>query len=471
MRPQQPSLRAQLARLRSRGLWPYLLVALGCALVLTLLAFGRLHSEFGIDAMHRAQTYKAQIDRFDHLLTLLLDAETGVRGFLLNERNPIYLEPYAESEKAMDTLLMRIGEDYPPGSDDHDEYAMLTRLIATKRQLLADTIRAGQVISAGPVGQAGSGKRYMDQIRLSIATLRARIEARNLRLVNESVTRFGDIRHTITVLALGALGLLVALFAVQQRQAMLRARIAELLEHENVALEYTVAERTRELSNLASYLTETRETEKARLAREMHDELGALLTAAKMDASWLLRSLGDNAGPDIQARFRRLIDTLGSGITIKRRIIDDLRPPLLQGLGLVEALRALSDDLRGEYEMITRLPDTDVLCPEEQALALFRIAQEAITNVRKYAGAHHLEIGLEVTGPDIHLWIADDGKGFDPASPRLNRHGLAGMKHRVQMFEGEFAVTSAPGEGTRIDARMPLRDALLADSVDDQAVA
>ena len=435
---------------------PLVLLALGCMLVLSLLAFGRLNSQFGIAAMHSAQVFKEQIDRFDKLLVLLVDAETDVRGYLLSRHDPAYLDNYTAAEEVIGPLLDAISLDFPAAHPERGAFDELTRLVALKRALLVDTLKAGRVISAGPPGQGGTGKRYMDQIRDSIATLRARLEERNRRLVDESIQRFGDIRNTVTLLALGALGLLVALFVVQQRQAALRARIAAILEHENVVLESTVARRTRELSDLASYLTNAREAEKAHLARELHDELGSLLTAARLDASCLLRSLGTNAGTDIQARFRRLLDTLGSGITIKRRIIDGLRPPLLQGLGLVEALRALAEDLRGEFDLKLQLPDEDIPCPEEQSLAVFRIAQEAITNIRKYARARHVEVGLQLVGPELRLWIADDGRGFDPASPQLNRHGLAGMQHRVQMFAGLFSLTSAPGQGTRVEVRMPL---------------
>ena len=79
--------------------------------------------------------------------------------------------------------------------------------------------------------------------------------------------------------------------------------------------------------------------------------------------------------------------------------------------------------------------------------------------IRKYARARAIEVGLAVDAGVVRLWVKDDGVGFDPDNPQLNRHGLAGMKHRVQMFEGRFTVTSAPGAGTRIDATMPLRPA------------
>ncbi|HND24938.1 MAG TPA: CHASE3 domain-containing protein [Rhodocyclaceae bacterium] len=452
-------LRDTRARMRLVRHWPVFLVILGVGLLLGLLTIGRLHSEFGVSALRTSQAYNSQIDRLNRLLIVLLDAETGVRGFIASGLNPVYLEPYQQAEQDIGPLLKAISNDYPQGTQDHTEFELLGQLIAVKRQLLAETVRIRRVPTVVPPGETGPGKAYMDQIRLSIAVLRGRLEERNARSIAESTKRFNDTRTLVTVLALGAVGLVLALFAVQQRQTVLRARIAELLERENIALESTVAERTRELSDLASYLTTARELEQARLARELHDELGALLTAAKMDASWLLRSLGAQSTPDIQARFRRLIDTIGSGITIKRRVVSDLRPPLLQGLGLVEALRALSDDLHDEYRVTLQLPGENIDCDEEQALALFRIVQESVTNIRKYARARAIEVGLAVDAGVVRLWVKDDGVGFDPDNPQLNRHGLAGMKHRVQMFEGRFTVTSAPGAGTRIDATMPLRPA------------
>jgi CHASE3 domain sensor protein len=102
-----------------------LLVALGCALVLSLLAFGRLHSQFGVEAMHETQAYKQQIDRFDALLALVLDAETGVRGYLLNEHKRSTSSPTRRAGRNIGPLLARIDQDYPPGSTDRQEVEML----------------------------------------------------------------------------------------------------------------------------------------------------------------------------------------------------------------------------------------------------------------------------------------------------------------------------------------------------------
>lgn len=435
--------------------WHYVLVAVGCVMVLSLLAASHTHSRFGVEAVQAVQDSKARIARLDQVLLTMGDAETSVRGYLLT-RSDAYLEPYRDSEQRIEPLLADLEKDFPPGSPDRDEFEVLKKLIHLKREHMARGVASGRLLDPIAPGQVGPGKAFMDQIRLSVAILREHRSAVDDRLVVEYLGRIKHMQNAVTALALGALGLIIALFGVQQRQTALRARIAELLAHENTELESIVEQRTRDLSNLASYLTNAREEERGRLARELHDELGALLTAAKMDAGWLLRSLGPGASQDIRDRFKRLIDTIGSGITVKRRIIDDLRPPLLQGLGLVEALRALADDFSQDLEVEVLLPDFDPAPSEDQALALFRIAQEAFTNIRKYARASHVELGLSLEEGELQLWIRDDGAGFDPESPMLNRHGLAGMKHRVQMFGGKLKVTSRPGQGCCIEACMPL---------------
>ncbi|WP_161493299.1 CHASE3 domain-containing protein [Zoogloea sp. LCSB751] len=444
------------AHMRVLRYWPYVLLLAGCAIVLTLLATSRDHSRLGLEAIHTVQENRSRLDRLDALLLTVVDAESGVRGYILTH-NDDYLEPYRDSETRVGHLLVAMEDDFPADSVDRDEFEVLKKLVALKRRHLAQAVASGDIEDTGSPEQAGPGKAFMDQIRLSIAALHERRAASNAQLTRDSLLRLEHMQTAVTALAVGALGLLIMLFGVQQQRTRLRTRIATLLADENNMLESTVSQRTRELSDLASYLTNTREAERGRLARELHDELGALLTAARMDAAWLLRSLGPSAGQDIRERFKRLIDTIGSGITLKRRLIDDLRPPLLQGLGLVEALRALADDFSREVPVELLLPDTDPDPTEDQALAVFRIAQEAFTNIRKYAHAAHVELGLDVADGELQLWIRDDGVGFDADSPMLNRHGLAGMQHRVQMFGGQLTVTAAPGKGCTIEASMPLQ--------------
>ena len=261
-------------------------------------------------------------------------------------------------------------------------------------------------------------------------------------------------------LALSALSLvlMIGLFRVQQRQVVLRARIQHLLKNENSRLEAMVAARTQALNDLASHLTQDREEERQRIARELHDQMGAWLTAANMDAQHLKRTMSLGTDTDTQARLDRLSDSIASTIQLGRRLVDELHPPLLAGLGLVDALRVLAQDFELDVPVRLELPSQVSGLGESQSLALYRIAQESFTNVRKYARAEQVTLRLWMDQGEVCLTIEDDGVGFDPdrEAGGCTGHGIAGMRHRTQMFNGKLQVRSAKGQGTRIEARMPV---------------
>jgi protein-histidine pros-kinase len=250
---------------------------------------------------------------------------------------------------------------------------------------------------------------------------------------------------------------MLVLFVVLERQFQLREQLASMLQSENRRLDSLVHERTEDLSDLASYLTNVREDEKERLARELHDELGALLTAAKIESGRLAERLDDKASAACGQRLARLEEYLDRGIALKQRIIDDLRPPFLEEFGLVETLRILGDDFaqEGDESLIMALPEGKVELAPAATLALFRIAQEALTNVRKHARAKSVTLALETTPDGIRLEIVDDGVGISAKVLRAAQHGLKGMKHRVQMCAGAFSFSSRPGDGTRITVVIP----------------
>jgi signal transduction histidine kinase len=189
----------------------------------------------------------------------------------------------------------------------------------------------------------------------------------------------------------------------------------------------------------------------------MHDELGALLTAAKLDADWIERTLPAESRALVAQRLQRLRQSLIAAITLKRRITNDLRPALLYDLGLIEALKALVAEFRQgeEIEVKVDLPETEPELSDAVSLSLFRIVQEAFTNIRKYAQARHVGVSLRQTPTAIELTIEDDGVGFDPDSPKLARQGLAGIKHRVFTHGGQLDIVSAPGAGVTIRVLLP----------------
>ena len=401
-----------------------------------------------------SEVNQKRIDRLDQLWVLLVDAEASALSFLLM-RSDVYLEPYRNTAARLEPLMTSMNFDIPPGSDDHADFQALKRLVDAKFQYLGEMLSHGKVPVALSQDHGELGKQLMDEIRVRLAVLKARREKAHQDLENMYLARADNIQYMGYVLGIASLLLIISLFLVQQRQVALRARIHELLKTENSRLEAKVAARTRELSNLASNLTNAQEEERQHIARELHDEMGSALTAAKMDASWLRRSLGTRVDDSIQERLLRLIENIGGTISLTRRLVDDLQPPLLKGLGLTEALRSLGQQFEIDMPVEMSFPEHELNLSAEQSLALFRVAQESLTNVRKYAKASQVKLSLQEEGGVVLLSIRDNGVGFDTQDIELHGHGIAGIKHRTQMFNGSLTLSSSPGKGTHIEVRIP----------------
>lgn len=396
-----------------------------------------------------------RIDRLDQLWVLLVDAQASALSFLLM-RNDAYLEPYRSTATRLEPLMASMNFDIPPDSDDYADLQDLKRLVDAKFQYLGEMLSRGGAPLVLSVEHGELGKQLMDEIRVRLAILKARREKVHQDFENMYLARAKKIQYVGYALGVASLLLILGLFVVQQRQVALRARIQELLKTENSRLEAKVQARTLELSNLATNLTTAQEAERQHIARELHDEMGSALTAAKMDAGWLRRSLGTQVDELVQERMLRLIENIGSTISMTRRLVDDLQPPLLKGLGLVEALRSLGQQFEMEMSVVMDFPEHELSLSPEQSLALFRVAQESLTNVRKYAKASKVELSLKEKLGMVILSVADNGSGFNTENIELHGHGIAGMKHRAQMFNANLLLDSQAGRGTRIEVRMPV---------------
>jgi signal transduction histidine kinase len=211
-----------------------------------------------------------------------------------------------------------------------------------------------------------------------------------------------------------------------------------------------------ESARLAAWLQRTREEERAALARELHDELGAILTAARLDVAWLAAQPCCHE-PAVAMRLAALQRVLTQGIGLKRRIVEDLHPTVLTHLGLVPALEQLlaTHGQRFHGRLDIRL-DASISLDGEPALALYRIVQEALTNIHKYAGAETVTVSLRRVRGRVELLVRDDGEGFEPTAVGCGHHGLAGMRHRMRAVGGHLDVVSSPGAGTSIRASLPV---------------
>src|SRR5262245_20022100 len=213
-----------------------------------------------------------------------------------------------------------------------------------------------------------------------------------------------------------------------------------------------------ELRELAQAMHEVRESERTRIARELHDELGQALTALKMDVDLLGETIsGDRT--DLLERTDAMRELLDSTVATTRRISSDLRPLVLDDLGLGAAAEWLAQTFSQRAQVPCDL-EVDAACAllgEPHASALFRILQESLTNVAKHARAKRVEVRLERSGDDAVLTVVDDGVGMDTAARTNPRSfGLRGIGERVMLLGGEVKITSRPGAGTALVVRIPL---------------
>ncbi len=214
----------------------------------------------------------------------------------------------------------------------------------------------------------------------------------------------------------------------------------------------------RQLRDLSSHLQSVREEERARIAREVHDELGHALTALKMEVSWVDRHR-DQGGDSLADRTRSMSELLDRTIATVRRIATELRPSVLDDLGLEAAIEWQAGDFGERTGIATEVVTSGVALEidRDRSSAVFRILQEALTNVARHAEARRVRVSLVVRGGRLSLHIADDGRGFDPGGiTRVKSFGLLGMRERALMLGGTVEVTSNAGVGTEVHLEMPL---------------
>jgi signal transduction histidine kinase len=403
----------------------------------------------------------------NHLMSLsrrIVDAETGQRGYLLTARKE-YLAPYRDAAHDIDSDLHWLRSYY---AAKPAQIALVDKLESRLNSRLSELDQTLRLFDEGKEEAwrtfvlTDIGKEKMEEIRSVLDQLLAaenRKDTAGRRDVFETLmlNRIGV--ATMSALSLLALGMYLRQTAALEAH---RRERQEAIEAERDQLEQEVTRRTAQLTELAQQLTElaqhlqtAREDERSRLARELHDELGALLTAAKLDAARIKSRLGTTS-PEASERLTHLSDILNNGIALKRRIIEDLRPSSLSNLGLLAALEIQSREFaeRSGVEVDCQL--TPVKLKPNVELTAYRMVQEAFTNIAKYARASKVEVRLVEENGQARIWVRDDGVGFDTRQRRASAHGLVGMRYRVEADGGRFTLESAPGQGTCVRATLPL---------------
>jgi signal transduction histidine kinase len=435
---------------------PLLLIGFLVGLVF-IAAAGQTRLVKADERVHNSEDRDQALDEF---LALITDAESEQRGYLLTGEDS-YLQAYRAAAARVAPALDRLHESYGSISRPNEEVRRLRILSAKKLAELDDSLTLYKSAEGDPsrAARTDRGQQTAHDILRSVALLRQRESAE----LSAATTRWqSDLQLSRWITLGGAIlniGLVLLASALVYGDMRRRARQTTDLRDQKQELARQVEQRTRELTELSTHLQEVSELEKSALSRELHDELGGLLVAARMDLSWLQQRL-PTSDPAIEQRFRRIHDSLSAGVDLKRRVVEELRPTLLDNMGLFAALRWQFKEScrRTGLNCTEAIPETELRFSPDAAIGVFRVAQEALTNILKHAEATSADLSIEILENVFVLRISDDGRGIAPHRLGTSTsHGIAAMKHRVAALDGRWEVSSPPTGGTLVTARIPLQ--------------
>lgn len=386
-------------------------------------------------------------------LQALTDTDLHARSYLMS-RSPQELAKYRETLQRLDSLKNDAVALVRQMDPDH------TISLERVERLLADHVR-GTDAWVEAFQRGDTAKAIAASVSAVTRTRRNELREEFDLVLQKSGAIQENARYSLyralslNRLAIHLLALATAL-ALFYFQHLLREEDRKLAR-ERLLLADRVKERTAELTEMATHLVNAREDERAHVARELHDEMGGLLTAMKLEFA-RLRRLPDMPEKATE-RLASVESRLNEGIAIKRRIIENLRPSSLDQLGLVPALDMLCRDMAGVLGKPVETELQPVAVDRGAELTLFRVAQESLTNIGKYAQCARVQVRLKQLGPAVQLSVQDDGQGFSPARVPHGRHGLSGMRVRMESHGGRLTVFSLPGHGTTITAELPATEA------------
>ncbi len=385
-----------------------------------------------------------------HTLQVLSDAETNARAFLISEQ-PADVSAYRQAARALPAAqegAFRLIAQVDPErtvSVDKVRSQIDERLLTLERWMTLAA--AGQRSQAQQLAGSDLGRARFAELRQEFDQVLGRaasVQQVARRSLYDAMMLNRVALHGMVLLAMVGL----VLFMRQLRQTDLQ------LAQEQLRLEHQIGARTAELRELAGHLVDAREDERGRVARELHDEMGGLLTAMKLEFARLRRV------PDLPTAARERVAgieaRLNDGIALKRRIVENLRPSSLDQLGLCVALEMLCTDTANNLGIAVHRHLESVPLDKDAELTVYRLVQESLTNISKYAQAREVVVRLETVGQHARVTVQDNGRGFQTAAVPAGHHGLLGMRVRVESHAGSLTIDSAPGSGTTIRAELPV---------------
>ncbi|MES2499008.1 MAG: CHASE3 domain-containing protein [Pseudomonadota bacterium] len=401
--------------------------------------------------------------------TKVYKAESAQRGYLYTSRAD-YLEPFnnalneaRENVRKVETMIVQsaVGEDQMVVREWMKIISASLAAKTTEMQVTVNLVKSGKHEEAMHVVNLDDGlvetRIFMDHVDTVIKNqtdnLQTRINERGDTILIARLSIFGG--------ALILIWLVVLVIKQLLEEIAIKSALQDRVQKENIIYEEKLQQQTKLLRSLALDYQADVERERQKLSRELHDELGSIFTATKMDIAWVMKKMKTVApeiGTEVIDKLRKTSTYVDQGIQYQRHIVQELHPSMLSTFGFWPALQSLINDAaeRNQWELTLNLPDENTKLNQTLSLVAYRIVQETLNNANKYAKATKVSVDVIMDEKFIKLEIEDNGTGFDASIINGNTHGLSGMRHRVLAIGGHFEIISSPGQGVLTRALIPI---------------
>ncbi len=438
-------------------------LCVACVLILIVNGISLFHNLQSLKGANALLSQTARVaDRLQYLNVLVMDAESSTRGYFISGSES-YLGPFKTAMNDLDGEFRELDTLLADNPSQLTNLKQLRVLVNRKLSLInqaIDVYKQGGLADILRIAQTSDARASMDEIRLQVVIM---VREQHDLLSARNAAFYQEYQKAVA-LGIGINGVAIIVIAMFyrliRRSFFIRAATERALQSANENLESMVTRRTEQLSVLSRHLISVSEEEKAKLARELHDELGANLTAINMHLAFVAGQLKEQ--PELADMLKRARATLLDTVELKRRLVENLRPSLLDNLGLSAALRSYCEEFTALSKVRCEIDiQGDVDAPVSTvAIAVFRIVQESLTNILKYARANQVLVRLKRTPTGLALQINDDGIGIDPAAMvKPMSHGLLGMRERALLLGGTLTIKRGANDiGTCIEAFIPLAD-------------
>ena len=395
----------------------------------------------------------------------LFEAESAQRGYIITKRTE-YVEPFNDAlnqARANIKLSELLIINTTPKQNQITELAWLKDISANVEARSAEMLLTIKLIEQHKIDEANQivnldvGRLQMQKFIIETDKLIKQQTAD----VNEMIIKR---QNTVTLARVSVIGgalilILLVVMVIKQllNELLAKGKLQQQVSHENADYKVKLAQQTLLMRSMAlDYQTDV-ERERQKLSRELHDDLGSIFTAVKMDLAWCTKKLA-NVAPEIADKLNKTIVYVNQGIAYQRHIVQQLHPSMISTFGFWPALNALVKDAaeRNKWQLTLNLPDEVSPLNETISLVTYRIVQESLNNASKYAKASAVSVDIMLDEHYIKLEISDNGIGVEMPTLSELTHGLSGMRHRVLAIGGHFEMISKLNEGVLIKALIPL---------------